>query len=307
MSRARTSNLAASVAERLRQRSRLTGEDFQVLLTRYGLERLMYRLGRSEEADRFVVKGALMFLVWHDASFRVTRDLDLLAIRQPTPDQLLDLFRSLCRMAVEDDGVTYDETSVTVEEIREDQQYGGLRVTMRGQLGNIRLPIQVDVGFGDAVTPAPKQEPFPVLLDFPPPVLRLYPKETVVAEKTEAMVQLGLVNSRMKDYYDIWVLMQGFAFDGELLKDAFVATFARRKTPLPSDVPPGLSDAFAGDRQKQIQWTAFLRRTYAKMPGETDLQTVVGLLRGFLMPLLLAARQSQSFSQKWSKGGPWQP
>ena len=306
MSRERISNLAASVAERLRQRARLTGEDFQVLLTRYGLERLMYRLGQSDDADRFVVKGALMFLVWHDASFRVTRDLDLLATRQPTLEQLLHLFRSLCRMAVEDDGVTYDEASVTVAEIREDQQYGGLRVTMRGQLGNIRLPIQVDVGFGDAVTPAPKQEPFPVLLDFPPPILRLYPKETVVAEKTEAMVQLGLVNSRMKDYYDIWVLMQGFEFDGELLKSALVATFARRKTTLPSDVPPGLSDTFGGDRQKQVQWNAFIRRTYAKMPGEPDLKTIVGLLRDFLMPLLLAAQQPQTFSQKWPKGGPWQ-
>ena len=306
MSRERLSNLSASVAERLRQRSRRTGEDFQVLLTRYGLERLMYRLGRSEGASRFVVKGALMFRVWHDAPFRVTRDLDLLATRQPTPDQLLDLFRSLCRMAVEDDGVVFDETSVTVAEIREDQQYGGLRVTMRGRLGNIRLPIQVDVGFGDAVTPAPKQEPFPVLLDFPPPVLRLYPRETVVAEKTEAMVQLGLVNSRMKDYYDIWVLMQGFQFDGELLKSALAATFVRRKTALPSDVPPGLSDEFGSDRQKQRQWTAFLRRTYAKMPGETDLKTVIGQLRGFLMPLLLAAGQSRSFSRKWPKGGPWQ-
>ena len=266
----------------------------------------MYRLGQSDDADRFVVKGALMFLVWHDASFRVTRDLDLLATRQPTLEQLLNLFRSLCRMAVEDDGVTYDEASVTVAEIREDQQYGGLRVTMRGQLGNIRLPIQVDVGFGDAVTPAPKQEPFPVLLDFPPPILRLYPKETVVAEKTEAMVQLGLVNSRMKDYYDIWVLMQGFEFDGELLKSALVATFARRKTTLPSDVPPGLSDTFGGDRQKQVQWNAFIRRTYAKMPGEPDLKTIVGLLRDFLMPLLLAAQQPQTFSQKWPKGGPWQ-
>ncbi len=307
MSRARTSNLSASVADRLRQRSKLIGEDLQVLLTRYGLERLMYRLGRSEDADCFVVKGALMFLVWHNASFRVTRDLDLLATRQPTPDQLLKLFRSLCRLAVEDDGVTYDEVSVTVEEIREDQQYGGLRVIMRGRLGNIRLPIQVDVGFGDVVTPAAQKELFPVLLDFPPPVLRLYPKETVVAEKTEAMVQLGLVNSRMKDYYDIWVLMQGFAFDGELLKDAIVATFARRKTTLPSDVPPGLSEAFSGDRQKQIQWNAFTRRTYAKMPDETDLKTVVGLLRGFLMPLLLAAGQARSFPQKWPKGGPWQP
>lgn len=305
MSRESPRNTAASVAVRLLQRSRATGEDQQVLLTRYGLERLMYRLGRSESASRFVVKGAMMFLVWRDVPLRVTRDLDLLATRQPTTDQLRELFRSLCRMAVEDDGVVFDETSVTVEEIREDQQYGGLRVSMRGRLGNIRLPIQVDVGFGDAVTPAPKRGPFPVLLDFPPPMLRLYPRETVVAEKTEAMVRLGLVNSRMKDYYDLWVLIRGFEYDGELLKRAVVATFARRKTDLPAAVPAGLSDEFASDRQKQIQWTAFLRRTHAQAPVGLDFTMVVSEVRSFLLPLLVAAAQSQPFITKWLKGGPW--
>lgn len=232
MNRDAPRDTVVSIAARLLRRSRETGEDHQVLLTRYGLERLMYRLGRSESASQFVVKGAMMFLVWHGTPLRVTRDLDLLATRQPTPDELRDLFRSLCRMSVEDDGVVFDEASVTVEEIREDQQYGGLRVTMRGRLGTIRLPIQVDVGFGDAVTPAPKLEPFPALLDFPPPVLRLYPRETTVAEKADAMVQLGLANSRMKDYYDLWVLMREFEFDGELLRKAIAATFSRRKTPL---------------------------------------------------------------------------
>jgi hypothetical protein len=306
MSRETPRDTAASVAARLLKQSKATGEDHQVLLTRYGLERLMYRLGQSDAASQFVVKGAMLFLVWHDAPFRITRDLDLLATREPTPEQLLTLFRSLCRMGA-DDGVAYDEDSVAVTEIREDQQYGGLRVTLQGRLGNIRLPIQVDVGFGDVVTPVPQQESFPALLDFPPPVLRLYPRETVVAEKTDAMVQLGLVNSRMKDYYDIWILMQGFEFDGELLKSALAATFARRRTALPSDVPPGLSDAFGEDRQKQTQWSAFLRRTHAQAPAGTDLKTIVGLLREFLLPLLLAARQEQAFPQRWPKGGPWRP
>ena len=305
MSPSRPTNIAASVAARLRQRSKTTGEDFQVLLTRYGLERLMYRLSRSEAANRFVLKGAMMFLVWHGSPFRVTRDLDLLATRQPTPDELRELFRTLCRLSVEDDGLTFDEASVEVAQIREDQQYGGLRVTMRGRMGNIRLPILVDVGFGDAVTPAPKREAFPVLLDFPPPVLRMYPRETVVAEKTDAMVQLGLINTRMKDYYDIWVLMQGFEFDGALLKSAMVATFSRRKTGLPSDVPPGLSDEFAADRQRQTQWAAFLRRTHAANPRDADFRTVVGQVREFLVPPLLAAGQTQAFTGTWAKGGPW--
>ena len=299
----RAPDLAASIAARLRELSRRTGEDHQVLLTRYGLERLMYRLSRSGASDQFVVKGAMMFLVWHDQPFRVTRDLDLLATRQPTPDQLLALFRSLCRVSVEDDGVVFDEASVTVAEIREDQQYGGLRVIMRGLLGNIQLPIQVDIGFGDAVTPEPKLETFPALLDFPPPVLHLYPKETVVAEKAEAIVQLGLINTRMKDYFDIWILMEGFEFDGELLKNAVAATFTRRKTDLPSGIPPGLSEAFADDRQKQ--WAAFLRRTHASRPHDTDFKAVVARLRDFLLPLLLATGGPNPNVGKWPKGGPW--
>jgi hypothetical protein len=306
MNRQRTTNMAASVAARLLQRSRSTGEDHQVLLTRYGLERLMYRLGRADAAGQFVVKGAMMFLVWHNEPLRVTRDLDLLAIRQPTSDQLLELFRSLCRMTVEDDGVTFDEGSVSVAGIREDQQYGGLRVTMRGHLANIRLPIQVDVGFGDAVTPDPKLEPFPALLDFPPPMLRLYPRETAVAEKTEAMVQLGLVNSRMKDYYDIHVLMREFEFDGDLLKRAISATFVRRKTALPTGVPPGLSDEFGADHQKQTQWTAFLRRTHARTPTDAGFKTVIAEISVFLVPPMLAARKPEPFAWKWPKGGPWQ-
>lgn len=189
------------MADRLLQRARQTGEEHQLLLTRFGLERLMYRLSESPARDRFVVKGALLFLVWAEEPFRATRDLDLLAVRKPSPQGLLELFRGLCDMAVTEDGLVFDPASIEVSEIREDQQYGGLRVTMRARLGKIVIPIQVDIGFGDAVTPEPKAGPFPVLLDFPPPILRLYPRETVVAEKFEAMEQLGLLNSRMKDYY----------------------------------------------------------------------------------------------------------
>jgi predicted nucleotidyltransferase component of viral defense system len=298
-------NTAVSVAARLLQISQKTGENHQVLLTRYGLERLMYRLGRSDFANRFVVKGAMLFLVWRDVPRRMTRDLDLLATRRSSADSMRAMFISLCRMGVEDDGILFDESSVTVEEIREDQQYGGLRVTMQGRLGRIRLPIQVDIGFGDAVTPAPIPKPFPALLEFPPPVLRIYPRETVVAEKVEAMVHLGLVNSRLKDYYDIWVLMNGFEFDGELLKRAVVATFTRRKTDFPLTVPPGLSDTYAGDRQKQLQWAAFLRRTHVNFPQAVNLETLVGQERAFLLPVLFAAAKQEPLAGSWPKGGPW--
>jgi hypothetical protein len=176
---------------------------------------------------------------------------------------------------------------------------------MKAMLGKIRIPIQVDIGFGDAVTPEPKPEKFPVLLNFSPPVLRLYPRETVVAEKTDAIVQLGLVNSRMKDFYDLWVLMREFEFDGALLKEAMTATFKRRRTQLPVVIPQGLTVQFSEDSQKQAQWAAFIRRTHAKMPEELKFKDVVKKISSFLVPPLLAAGKSETFLLKWPKDGPW--
>jgi predicted nucleotidyltransferase component of viral defense system len=306
MSQKNITNQAASVAARLLQRSHSTGEDYQGLLTRYGLERLMYRLSKSALANRFVVKGALAFLVWADEPFRATRDLDLLAMPEPSQDELLELFHSLCHMEVADDGLSFDEKSITIAEIREDQHYGGLCVNLIALLGKIRIPIQVDIGFGDAVTPEPQSERFPVLLDFSPPVLRLYPRETVVAEKVDAIVQLGLINSRIKDYYDLWVLMRSFEFDGELLKTAITATFNRRRTQLPTAIPPGLTDQFGGDSQKQAQWMAFLRRTHAKIPAGLEFKVMVKEISAFLIPPLMAAGKAEPFLMTWEKGGPWQ-
>ena len=304
MSRERPRNVAASVANRLLQRGRRTGEEHQFLLARYGLERLMYRLSESVARDRFVVKGALLFLVWADEPFRATRDLDLLAIREPSPQELLELFRSLCDMAVEEDGVVFDPASITVSEIREDQQYGGLRVTMRARLGKILIPIQVDIGFGDAVTPEPQAGAFPALLEFPAPVLRLYPRETVVAEKFEAMEQLGLLNSRMKDYYDLWVLARHYDFEGDLLRQAIRNTFRRRKTDLPKGEPEGLSEAYATNSTKTSQWAAFVRRARLR-ESQSELRELIKLLRQFLRPVVEAAGQSKEFGSHWPAGGPW--
>jgi hypothetical protein len=209
-------------------------------------------------------------------------------------------------VAVQEDGLVLDPVTVAVSEIREDQQYGGLRVTMRARLGKMLIPIQVDIGFGDAVTPEPKAAPFPVLLDFPPPVLRLYPRETVVVEKFEAMEQLGLLNSRMKDYYDLWIMARHYAFDGELLRQAMSNTFRRRKTDLPAGEPEGLSAAYANDRAKNAQWTAFARRVRLR-DGPRELKEAIGLLREFLLPVVEAARQGKAFGSHWPQGGPWQP
>lgn len=301
----RPRHIALSVADRLLQRARRTGEDHQLLLARYGLERLMYRLSQSPGQERFVVKGALLFLVWAEEPFRATRDLDLLALREPSPEELAELFRSLCELAVEDDGLILDPASVEVTEIREDQQYGGLRVTMRARLGKILIPIQVDVGFGDAVTPEPESGPFPALLEFPAPVLRMYPRETVVSEKLEVMEQFGLLNSRMKDYYDLWVLARHYPFDGELLQRAIQNTFRRRKTDLPAAESEGLSEAYANNPTSNAQWKAFVRRAHLR-DGQHELNEVVGLLREFLMPVVRAARRDSTFVSWWSAGGPWQ-
>jgi hypothetical protein len=299
-------NMAASVHQRLLNHARLSGDDPQYMLMRFGLERLMYRLSQSRHAHLFTVKGALMFLVWAGEPYRPTKDLDLMTRRSHSADQLKAIFRDVCHIDVESDGLRMIEDSVNVEAIRENAKYGGMRVSLRAMLGPARIPLQADIGFGDAITPKAKEESFPTLLGFPCPRLLVYPKETTIAEKHEALVCLGMLNSRMKDYYDLWVLMREFEFDGELLRSAILATFNRRKTPIPSDVPLGLTDSFSTDVQKQIQWSAFLRRAHARKSVVAELKTVVKGIRAFLIPPMLAAGKSESFSRKWPKGGPWQ-
>src|SRR5690242_4474035 len=230
-------NISASVAKRLLNLSRQSGEDFQYVLMRYGLERLMYRLSRSVYAKEFVVKGAMLLRVWTGEQYRATKDLDLLAILDKSPEELDQIFRDICTLIVEDDGLVFRSETIRVREIREDKVYGGTRVTLEARLGKIRIPLQVDIGFGDAVTPEAQQEEFPTLLDFPAPILLAYPRETAIAEKFEAIVNLGLTNSRMKDYYDIWLLSQQFDFHGANLMRAIEATFRRRRTVLPNEPP----------------------------------------------------------------------
>ena len=221
-------NISASVEKRLLNLSRQSGEDFQYVLMRYGLERLMYRLSRSVYAKEFVVKGALLLRVWTGEQYRPTKDLDLLAILDKSPEELDQIFRDICTLTVEDEGLVFRSETIRVRQIREDNVYGGVRVTLEARLGKIRIPLQVDIGFGDAVTPEAQQEEFPTLLDFPAPILLAYPRETSIAEKFEAIVNLGLTNSRMKDYYDIWLLSQQFDFDGTNLVRAIEATSRRR-------------------------------------------------------------------------------
>jgi hypothetical protein len=276
-------NTAASVRARLLNMARTDKRDFTLVLTRYALERLLYRLSISEHADHFLLKGALLFDLWFDVPFRPTRDMDLLGFGIAEEPHLIAAFSDLCTLEV-DDGIRFDTQSIRAAEIRKEANYAGIRVTLLAWIDGARCPVQVDVGYGDAVTPAPESVEYPVMLQgFPAPRLRVYPRYTVVAEKLDAMITLGVANSRMKDYFDLWVLAQHSDFDGVVLCQAIRATLSRRGTDLPKGVPFGLTDAFATDPQKQMQWQGFLKKNRLEA---LSLNLVVADLRKFLMPPL---------------------
>jgi predicted nucleotidyltransferase component of viral defense system len=296
-------NISTSVRARLLRRARECGEDFQYLLTRYANERLLYRLARSHHGSNFVLKGAALFTLWTGAPHRATRDLDLLGFGDPSEVHIRRVFTDVLALEVEDDGVCFDADSLTVGPIRQEQQYGGVRAVLGAELSGARARLQVDIGFGDAITPEAMVVEFPTLLDFPAPRLRAYPRETVVAEKVEAMVQLGLANSRMKDFYDLAVLSRMFAFDGEALVPAIRATFSRRGTPLPAGLPVALTAEFADDRIKNTQWAAFCRKSGA--PSAGDLPAAMAAVSLFVAPPLSAASSPSRFLRRWPPGGPW--
>jgi len=225
-----------------------------VVLTRFALERLLYRLGQLPEADDFTLKGAFTFLVWEGELGRQTRDLDLLGSGPPSADRLRDILVRACRADVPEDGVEYDAEDLEVAPIREGNVYDGLRAELTAHVGSARLPLQVDVGFGDAVVPPPERRVFPGLLDFPEPEVKTYPPETVVAEKVHGMVRFGRANTRMKDFYDVWRISRTVRLEGEDLTEALRATFERRQTPLPQEMPVALTDTFAEVEGKQRQW-----------------------------------------------------
>lgn len=259
-------NLSASVRQRLTNLARARGEAFQTLLTRYALERLLYRLSQSEDADRFLLKGALLFLLWSDTPHRATRDIDLLGSGSLAVEALAALFRSLCELDVAEDGLLYLAETVQAGAIREDNLYGGVRVTLTAVLENARIPVQVDIGFGDAITPEPVAIAFPTLLDFPAPRLRAYQRETVIAEKLEALVTLEMGNSRLKDFYDLFVLGQEFSFEGARLGEAIRATFARRGTPLPEQMPVGLLRLLRKTQRSSLNGAPFCAGSNAPQP-----------------------------------------
>ncbi len=296
-------NVPASVRQRLTSKAKEINRPFQEVLQYYAMERFLYRLTQSQYTDKFILKGALMFTAWGGLSSRPTKDIDLLAHMDNAVDKVVAVIQEVCGQTVEPDGLVFDVESLMGETIKEDADYSGVRVTFLVTLQNARVSMQIDIGFGDVVTPAAVLIKYPVLLDFAAPELLGYSRETVVAEKFEAMTKLGLLNSRMKDFYDIWILARQFDFDGEILATAIQNTFANRKTVVQSR-PTALSSEFGSDASKQMQWKGFLRKT--KLVGlPTTLQVVIDDVGSFLLPLAKAIESRSVFAQRWVALGPW--
>lgn len=296
-------NLAASVRARLLNLARVRGETFDYILVRYGSERLLYRLSQSSHQDQFVLKGAMLLELWGDAVHRPTRDVDLLGFGPSEPEAVAAVFQTILKTEVVPDGLTFDGSAVRAEPIRDANEYHGVRVRLQANLDHALIPLQFDIGFGDAVTPPPEESSFPTLLDFPNPVLRTYPRETVVAEKFEAMVRLGLSNSRLKDYWDVWTLARTFPFDGPLLAEAIASTFGRRGSAVPADTPAALSEAF--EREWERQWSRFLWRS--GLPDAGTLAKALILIREFVMPPSKALTASSEFGCRWDPSDGWKP
>ncbi len=249
-----------SVRQKLRNLQDETGEPFENILIKYGLSRLLYRLEKSGNINYFVLKGAMLFSLWPQIPRRSTRDIDLLGLGVSTHERLMEIFTQACKVEYSEDGLRFDAATILTEDIREEQEYHGIRVKLTGYLGKARIPVQIDVGFGDAIVPAPETVEYPKILDFPAAKIKAYHPATVIAEKLNALVVLGYRNTRMKDFYDLYMLLQNMNFSDEELSTAITATFERRKIALPKHTPVAFTSGFIEDGTKNTQWKAFLKR-----------------------------------------------
>ena len=302
MKRGPTRNLSASVRTRLLSLAQGRGEDYQRVLGRYAIERFLYRLGRSKYRDKFALKGATFFTLWTGQTHRPTKDLDLLGRGlSSTITEVEALIREICKIR-QDDGIVFDDGSIEGSRIKEEDEYDGVRVRFQAELARARIPMQVDIGFGDAVYPEPELASFPVLLPMEAPIIRAYPREATIAEKFHAMVLLDIRNSRMKDFYDIWYMANTWEFEMKPLQKAIEFSFTRRGTPLPDDVPFCLTDGFLDDAQKKMQWNAFVSRLDAGDKRPT-LAEVGAVLRSSLLPCI--SRKSQQSGVRWNPTHHW--
>ena len=308
MSSSQLRGLSASVHERLNARAREERVDANNLRLRYANERFLYRLGRSQYSESFVLKGAALFAIWTGIVHRPTRDMDLLGFGDPSEEALTDIFRQICAMGeaddIEDDGLIFPPETVIAHTVRDEKIYEGIKLQLQANLGHITIHMNVDVGFGDAITPSADETELPTILQFAAPRLRTYPRETVIAEKCENMLNRGIENSRLKDYFDIWYLAEHFDFDGQTLARAIAATCKRRQTSLPDHIPEALLE-FCEDASKQAQWQAFLRRD--RIASGITLPEVGKRLRIFLLPPFEAARDGQALNLNWKPKQGWLP
>jgi len=296
-------NIAASVHQRILNKSRESARPFNDLLQYYAIERFLYRLSRSSYAGKFILKGALMLMVWEVRAFRSTMDIDMLGKMKNSTDAIIAMVRDVCLQEVEPDGIVFDRDSIRGQMITEDADYEGVRINFRGSLDTARISIQLDVGFGDIVIPSPELMAYPTILDLPAPQIRGYSKESTIAEKFEAMVRRGIMNSRMKDFWDIRLLSRQFDFDGRTLAAAITETFTARHTVIPSD-PVAFTEAFIRDEAKQSQWKAFLRKN--RMTGAQDtFEEAVNAVSLFLKPVVYGLVNSKPVPATWKAPGPW--
>jgi len=296
-------NTSASVHQRLLNKARESSRPFNELLQHFAIERFIYRLARSPHSDRFILKGALMFSVWSGSGSRPTMDIDLLGRIDNSLEVIVAAMKEVCEMDVDADGVSFNAQTVTAVRITEDAEYNGVRVRIQGGLGNARVSLQIDIGFGDVIVPGPSRVAYPVLLNFPAPELNGYTMESTIAEKFRAMVKFGVLNSRMKDFYDIWMLSRTFDFEGELLAEAVEKTFENRNTPI-TIAPTVFGPSFVEDEGKKAQWQGFIRK--AKLADAPEaFEDVVTALKVFLGPLVASLAESRTFCSIWDAPGPW--
>lgn len=304
MTRDEIRNMPASVLARLLGLAKKTGDDYQTLLVAYASERFLFRLGASALRDRFILKGAMLLRAWSEHPYRATRDLDLLRLGNGSAEAIRRDVEAVCATPVAPDGLEFDLPSMQLEQIRAEDEYAGTRITMRVYCDNVRIPMRIDIGVGDTVFPPPTVQHYSTLLAMPRPEVMAYAKESVIAEKLEAMVVLGDRNSRIKDFFDLWYLARSFGFDRATLARAIRTTFSRRSTPMPGDDPIGLTDTYWENPIRAPQVRAFARRSGIEASPETG-KEILAVIRPFLLPVIDDVRSGTSTGGMWPPGGPW--
>lgn len=290
-----TIDMSASIRARLKNIAKKEGTDFAAILTRYGLERLLYRIGQSKYASQYLLKGALLFNLWYDMPHRPTKDIDLLGFGNNELDYLTSVFKEICLISA-DDGIVFDSSSISATPMKKEDGYKGARIELFANLSKASIKIQVDVGYGDIVTPDPIDASYPVLInDLPRPQIRTYPIYTVIAEKLHAIALLGMANSRLKDYLDLYVLLKNEELNEEILLGAITSTFARREMALPKDTPAGLTTEYSQDVLRQAMWRSFLNKNELEF---ISLPEVVTSISDFVLPIILKTSTKKSKRQK---------